>query len=458
MNLKNRLLPFYYNSLVIFMLFFFIAGKIHAGDKIVVGYYPSWFKSKLPAEKIQFDNLTHINHAFAWPDEDGHIKRSSDLIYPDLNQLAHDNNVKVIISLGGWGHAEGFSPVAADSAKRVFFINNLINFIKKYNYDGVDFDWESPSTNADKKNLTLLIKELRTRFNTENPDWLITFAVGTGNWSGQWFNYSELIKYVDWFNAMCYDYHGSWSAHSGHNAPLYQPPGDQCGAVDVGMYYLNHIRGIPKKQLTVGMPFYGKEFNTSSLYSNFTGSVTDLYYYQIVPKINGDWTYHWDSVAKVPYLTNSTNTKLITFDDTVSIRLKCQWIKEQGYSGGMIWALGQDVIGNSQPLLETIGKHLIRTTGVSDSRSIVQRFILEQNYPNPFNPSTIISFKLKKPGYVRMDVYNISGKKVKTLINNFMQPGFHQVIFNAIDMPSGIYFYSLKSDGYNKIRSMMLIK
>ena len=204
-----------YGLRLFFCAFFLInsfspfAGTLYAGSKRVVGYYPSWIRSVLPASKVQFSNLTHINHAFAWPDSDGHIKKNSDLIYPALNRLVHENNVKILVSFGGWGHAGGFSPVVSDSTKRSFFIGNLITFIKKYDYDGVDFDWEYPSSLSDRNNLTLLIKELRKRFDAENPDWLITFAVGTGNWTGQWFDYDQLVKYVDWFNAMCYDYHGS---------------------------------------------------------------------------------------------------------------------------------------------------------------------------------------------------------------------------------------------------------
>jgi len=454
----KRSLFFSYGFVLILTLVLSFAVLSYAGNKIVVGYYPSWIKSTLPASKIQFYNLTHINHAFAWPDADGHIKKSSDLIYPVLNQLAHENDVKIIISLGGWGHASGFSPMVADSAKRTFFINNLINFIKEYNYDGVDFDWEFPNSNTDRNNLTLLIKELRNCFDEENPDWLITFAVGTSNWSGQWFDYSELVNYVDWFNAMCYDYHGSWSDHSGHNAPLYQSQSDHCGSVNTGMEYLHKTRGIPKDQLTVGMPFYGKEFNSSSLYGPFTGVVTDYFYYQIVPKMNGDWNYHWDDVSKVPYLTNSINTKIITFDDTVSIRYKCEWVKDNGYYGVMIWALGQDVIGDRQPLLETIGEWLMKPAVIYDSPEAVDEFTLAQNYPNPFNASTTIPFTLKHFGYVRIDVYNILGKKVRNVVDGLFMTGAYKVTFDAGDLPSGIYYYDLNGAGYHEVRSMILIR
>ncbi len=453
-----------HKAMLMLISIFFLVVHLHAG-KIVIGYYPSWFRSTLPAGYIKFIHLTHINHAFAWPDSDGNLLMYNDLIYPGLNQLAHQNNVKISISLGGWGNSDGFSPMVADSAKRAFFIDNLVNFLNTNNYDGVDFDWEFPNTINDRNNLTKLITEVRDRFNLENPNWLITFAVGTSNWKGQWYDYAQLVNYVDWFNAMCYDFHGSWSTHSGHNAPLYQPPGCNDGAIDVGMFYLHNTRGIPKNQLTVGMPFYGKEFNSASLYGPFTGTVTDYFYYQIISKMNGDWIYHWDDVSKVPYLTNSTNTKLITFDDTVSIRHKCEWIKNQGYSGGMIWALGQDVYNNEQVLLETIGHHLLDSTLTSITENVKhpQNYIVHKNYPNPFNPATNIEFTLRKAGKVTLTVYDLTGQKVKTLVNKKMSAGSHTAVWNGMNemgqkVSSGAYFYRLENDTYQLTKKMVLLK
>ena len=464
MKTSNRFPRSIFFAIVMLIFVLFLASHVYAGI-IVVGYYPTWFKSTLPAESIKFEHLTHINHAFAWPDAEGNLNMDNSLIYPELNRLAHENNVKIIISLGGWGNSDGFSPMAADSIKRTFFIDNIVDFLSTNNYDGADFDWEFPNTINDRNNLTTLIIELRDRFNVENPDWLITFAVGTSNWKGQWYDYNKLVNHVDWFNAMCYDYHGSWSAHSGHNAPLYQLPGDYDGAVDAGMVYLHNTRGIPKTQLTVGMPFYGKEFNSASLYGSFTSEVTDYTFTEIIPKMNGDWTYFWDDVSKVPYLTNGSNTKLISFDDTVSIRHKCEWIKEQGYSGGMIWALGQDIVNNEQVLLTTIGNHLLDSTSTSikEKAKCPQDYAVYKNYPNPFNPSTTIPFVLPHDSRVQIAIYNAGGKFIKKLLDGQKHAGMHRIHFDGKDLASGMYFYrlSIKTEGFNPVHlsgKMILLK
>jgi len=85
-------------------------------------------------------------------------------------------------------------------------------------------------------------------------------------------------------------------------------------------------------------------------------------------------------------------------------------------------------------------------------------FSLSQNYPNPFNPSTTINFSLAKAGVVKLTVYNIIGEKVQTLMNSYMNAGQHKAVFNASNLPSGIYFYELQTPEYNNVKKMMLVK
>jgi hypothetical protein len=85
-------------------------------------------------------------------------------------------------------------------------------------------------------------------------------------------------------------------------------------------------------------------------------------------------------------------------------------------------------------------------------------FELGQNYPNPFNPSTIIDFNIPEAGMVKLAVYNILGEEVALLKNEYMQPGFYQTAFNAVDLPSGIYVYKLETANMVQARKMMLMK
>jgi hypothetical protein len=87
------------------------------------------------------------------------------------------------------------------------------------------------------------------------------------------------------------------------------------------------------------------------------------------------------------------------------------------------------------------------------------KFSLQQNYPNPFNPKTVISYQLPKNSKIKLTIYDVTGQQIKTLFNSWHQAGNHEVVFDAADLPSGIYFYVLKSsNGFNQTRKMMLLK
>ena len=98
-------------------------------------------------------------------------------------------------------------------------------------------------------------------------------------------------------------------------------------------------------------------------------------------------------------------------------------------------------------------------TGILDNQSAaVKDFQLFQNYPNPFNPSTIIKFELKEDSHVSLSIYNIIGQKVSELINSQLSAGVYNILFNADNLSSGIYFYELKAGSYSSIKKMELLK
>ena len=83
---------------------------------------------------------------------------------------------------------------------------------------------------------------------------------------------------------------------------------------------------------------------------------------------------------------------------------------------------------------------------------------LNQNYPNPFNPETRIEYSLKKQSFVSIEVFDILGNKIKTLVNEKMGAGKHSITFDGIKFPSGIYFYRLECENFLSIRKMVIIK
>ncbi|MBI9069983.1 MAG: T9SS type A sorting domain-containing protein [Melioribacteraceae bacterium] len=97
-------------------------------------------------------------------------------------------------------------------------------------------------------------------------------------------------------------------------------------------------------------------------------------------------------------------------------------------------------------------------TDVEEVNQIPARFNLEQNYPNPFNPTTVVEFSLMDAGMTNIKVYNALGEEITTLINEMKNAGTYRVNFNAMNLPSGVYFYKLQSGANTQVKKMMLIK
>jgi hypothetical protein len=87
-----------------------------------------------------------------------------------------------------------------------------------------------------------------------------------------------------------------------------------------------------------------------------------------------------------------------------------------------------------------------------------QAYMLGQNYPNPFNPTTRIDFSLPKEGYVEIDIYDVTGRKVSSLVRDPFKAGIYSVEFNASNLASGIYFYTITAGDFKATKKMLLIK
>ena len=85
-------------------------------------------------------------------------------------------------------------------------------------------------------------------------------------------------------------------------------------------------------------------------------------------------------------------------------------------------------------------------------------YTLNQNYPNPFNPSTKINYKIARDEFVKLAVYNILGKEVALLVNQYQQRGTYSIIFSADNLPGGVYFYKLETDHFSQTDKMLLLK
>ena len=90
--------------------------------------------------------------------------------------------------------------------------------------------------------------------------------------------------------------------------------------------------------------------------------------------------------------------------------------------------------------------------------AVIHDYQLFQNYPNPFNSCTVIHYSIEKASHVVVTVYNIKGQKVAALVNKSQAAGTYNVIWNAQDVPSGVYFYRLKTNQFEKTNKMLLLE
>ncbi|NOS86301.1 MAG: T9SS type A sorting domain-containing protein, partial [Ignavibacteria bacterium] len=98
-------------------------------------------------------------------------------------------------------------------------------------------------------------------------------------------------------------------------------------------------------------------------------------------------------------------------------------------------------------------------TGITQIGSeIPVEYKLYNNYPNPFNPVTSLRFDLPSDNFVKLAVYDILGREIKILVNSELKSGFHTVDFEASDLPSGIYFYTISTTGFTDTKKMILLK
>jgi chitinase len=194
---------------------------------------------------IPYDKLTHINFAFLIPNEDGTFRDlANEWKVGEMIKLAHQQDVKVLISVGGWGWDEQFEQVAAGAGSRSTFVRDLLKIVEQYQFDGVDMDWEYPDPGQSSENFLALMQELRASL---PKDKLLTAAVVALGEHAPGIP-DESFALMDFINIMAYD--NSGAQHSSFDFAK--------SALD---YWLG--RGLAPEKVTLGVPFYSRPTEVS---------------------------------------------------------------------------------------------------------------------------------------------------------------------------------------------------
>ncbi|MFD0418557.1 chitinase C-terminal domain-containing protein [Streptomyces sp. NPDC127108] len=313
----------------------------------VIGYFTGWRTGKngepaYLASDIPWDKVTHLNYAFAHIGSDNKISVGGDgeknaatgMTWPGVagaemdpaySYKGHFNllnkfkkkhpNVKTMVSVGGWAETGGYF---GDDGKRVnsggfysmatnadgsvnqagieTFADSTVAFIKKYGFNGVDIDYEYPTTMKDAgnpldwqlangrraglvKGYAVLMKTLREKLDragaADGKHYLLTVAAPSSGYLLRGMETFQVQKYLDYVNIMSYDLHGAWNEYVGPNASLYDDGKDaELAAAGVygsqqygGVGYLNtdwayhYFRGsMPAGRINIGLPYYTRGF------------------------------------------------------------------------------------------------------------------------------------------------------------------------------------------------------
>ena len=287
--------------------------------------------------------------------------------------LAHENDVKVMASIGGWSMCKHFPAVAADATKRQKFADYCVKLID-LGFDGIDIDWEFPGqaglnfvgTPADYGNFTLLMQDIRDAI---GPDKVLSAAFISSPSKLADFEWDKLDSIMDFYNIMAYDMGGGWNNFANHNAPLFKY-GSEYSAPSISdtITYLKDAIGIDPEKINVGLAFYGRSVETAGtpfvkaptlkkikLFEvdgqvdtagdlvNFPKLEGNPYYSHILKVIEGgEWTEEWDDVAKVPYLVHSTKNFFLSYDNEESIEIKARHYADENIGGVIVWQIFSD--------------------------------------------------------------------------------------------------------------------
>ncbi len=322
----------------------------------------------LQAGQINAQQLTRINYAFANIEKGrivtGYGHDAENFAY--LESLKKENpSLTVLVSVGGWLWSTNFSDMALTAQSRAIFIQSVMEFLTAYKLDGLDIDWEYPGLvgsghpfrEEDKRNFTLLLKELRARFTSETAKThkrlYLTFAAGA---SDEFLAHTEMAKaqqYVDTVNLMCYDYYEESSdSVTGNHAPLFTDPADPKKVSAAASVEAFEKAGVPAGKIVLGMPFYGRMWGEVAAANHGLfqpGKPVPHAYatYAVITQtmLNHGYVRYWDEKASVPYLYNPELQTFVSYEDPESIAAKCRFVLKQKLGGLMFWEYSNDPSG-----------------------------------------------------------------------------------------------------------------
>ena len=320
----------------------------------VVAYFPLEYGGVYDLSTVDYSIVTHVIEHAVCTDANGNLDLNAlgkQFPVPNFVPDVHKGGGKALLGLCADAGTDVFGAMASQASARASYVKNVMALVSQYGFDGLDIDWEFPASASDKAGLTALVTDLRQALGASRS---LSIAGPPEANFGQYYDFPSLLPEIDWFGAETYGYAGpTESAKADPDAPLYSVDGGPSVESSVA-YYLG--RGVPPDKLLLGVVYYGRLYEGANELGehllNHAGN-NSVEYGAIVPLIGNGWTKYRDVAADVPYLLRSDHDAgVLTYDDTTSVEAKCTYAATHCLGGAIVWNLGLDVVGNTQPLLE----------------------------------------------------------------------------------------------------------
>ena len=433
-------------------------------SKSVFGFLPWWEYKAGTYKTIRYNLLSHISIFSFEADSLGNLKNPIDWPWNDLINTADSSGVKLIVTITNFD-TKSVHKILTDTVVTNQLFENIRKVLLPYGISGITIDFENISDADLQFAVANFLSALRDYLVRINPSvgHEISFAspaVGFGKW-----NFSALAEKCDYLFIMGYDFYGSWSSTTGPSSPI------------TGTYYnltkslledYGSVVSSNSGKLILGVPYFGNWWKTNSQNPYATVTKYDstkrnnnwqefVYYRNLFPAYNQKEKLR-DNISQTPWLRwQDTTWNQIWYDDSTSLAAKYDLVIQKNLKGIGIWALGYD--NGRNELWNLISNKFGNPSSVQRTKqSIPVNLILNQNYPNPFNPSTVISWQIAVGGYTTLKVYDLLGRQIATLLNEYKQAGQYSKTFDGRLLPSGIYFYRLTVGNFMETKKMSLLK
>ncbi|KAM5499911.1 putative chitinase [Microsporum canis] len=341
-----------------------------SATKRYVGYFEGWNYEHpcdtIHPSKINYKPWTHLNYAFATINPDhtlGTMGYYDEEFYRAFTNLKTKKpSLKCFLSVGGWDAGGRVFSVMANSAdSRKVFIESVVKTLEEFGFDGLDVDWEYPvaedrgGSKPDFKNYVSLLRELKDAFGTKYG---LSMAIPASYWYLRGFDLKNMAKYVDWFNVMSYDIHGTWDGHSAWTKEVINPH-TNLTEISYGLDLLWR-NSVPSEKVLLGLGFYGRSFTLGDPRCNIpgcsfkrtgnensggarpgrctlnSGTLSNYEINRILKSKSPELVYNDE--AGVNWITWE-NDQWVSFDDSRTLKQKASFANNLCLGGTFAWAL-----------------------------------------------------------------------------------------------------------------------